>query len=142
MKTYVLDASVAAKWFLRLREPLAEEAVGLLRRHAKAEVDFLVPDLFFAEFANIFWKAQKRGRCDAEFAGVAVHEVVNKGFPTYASAPLVEPALQIAHAYERNVYDSLYVALAVQTGSDFVTADEKLANAAAGQLPVVWLGYL
>ncbi len=142
MKTYVLDASVAAKWFLRVREPLAEQAVGLLRRHVKAEVDFVVPDLFFAEFANIFWKAQRLGRCDAELASAAVHEVVNKGFPTYASAALVEPALQIARAFERTEYDSLYVALAVQTNSDFLTADEKLASAAAGQLPVVWLGYL
>ena len=141
MKTYVLDASVAAKWFLRVREPLAEEAVGLLRRHVKAEVDFLVPDLFFAEFANIFWKAQRLGRCDKELADAAIHEIVNKGLPTYPSAPLVQPALQIARAFERTVYDSLYVALAVQTDSHFITADEKLANSSAGQLPIVWLAY-
>jgi len=142
LKTYVLDASVAAKWFLRAGEPLAEEAVELLRRHAKGEVDFAVPDLFFAEFTNIFWKAQRVGRCDAELADFAVDEIVNKGLSTYPSAALIQPALRIARALERSVYDSLYIALAVQTNSDFVTADEKLANSTAGLLPVAWLGYV
>ncbi|HUA20893.1 MAG TPA: hypothetical protein VMB25_19225 [Bryobacteraceae bacterium] len=34
------------------------------------------------------------------------------------------------------------VALAVQTDSDFVTADEKLANSSVGQLPILWLGHV
>jgi predicted nucleic acid-binding protein len=34
----------------------------------------------------------------------------------------------------------LYIALAVQSGTDLVTADERLANAVAARLPVKWLG--
>ena len=40
----------------------------------------------------------------------------------------------------RAVYDCLYVALAVQSKSDLVTADERLANALAARFPVKWLG--
>jgi predicted nucleic acid-binding protein len=49
-------------------------------------------------------------------------------------------ALRIGIEYERTVYDSIYVALAVQSGRELVTADEKLANALAAYFPVKWLG--
>ena len=41
-------------------------------------------------------------------------------------------ALEIAIAYRRTVYDSLYIALAVARDSILVTADDKLANALSG----------
>ena len=49
-------------------------------------------------------------------------------------------ALQIATAYGRTFYDSLYVALAFHTNAELVTADERLANALASRFPVRWLG--
>ena len=45
-------------------------------------------------------------------------------------------------SHDRTVYDSLYVALAVQSKSVMITADERLANALAAKLPVKWLGAL
>ena len=59
---------------------------------------------------------------------------------TMSSTKLVNSAQQIAIQYGRSIYDSVYVALARETGSEFVTADEKLANAVAAHLPVKWLG--
>ena len=141
MRSYVLDASVAAKWFIRLNEGLANEALQLLEDYKRGEVDFLVPDLFFAEFANVMWKAEVLGRCDATTAGSAIREVISSGFPAYPSSLLVERAIQLARTYRRNIYDSIYVALAVETNSEVVTADERLANSLPG-LPVVWLGLL
>ena len=38
------------------------------------------------------------------------------------------------------MYDCLYVALAVQSKTEWITADERLANALAARLPVKWLG--
>ena len=141
MTSYVLDPSVAVKWFLRVGEPLAAEALQLLKSYKAGEADFLVPDLFFAEFANILWKAQLRGRCDATLADSAIREVIGIGFPAFSSFSLIEAAIQIARAYQRTVYDCIYVALAVETRSEVVTADERLANSLPG-LPVVWLGLL
>ena len=143
MTSYVLDASVAAKWFLRVGEPLAAEALQLLKSYKAGEADFLVPDVFFAEFANILWKPQLRGRCDATLADAAILEVIGIGFPAFSSFSfsLIEAAIQIARAYQRTVYDCIYMALAVETRSEVVTADERLANSLPG-LPVVWLGLL
>ncbi len=42
--------------------------------------------------------------------------------------------------FGRSVYDSIYLALAVESAGQLVTADERLVNAVAGRLPVIWLG--
>jgi predicted nucleic acid-binding protein len=55
---------------------------------------------------------------------------------------LLVEAFAIATAFERAVYDTLYVALAVNSKSQIVTADERLATALAAHLPVKWLGSL
>jgi len=59
------------------------------------------------------------------------------------SEKLIQSALQIAMQYDRTVYDSLYVALAVKTGSTMITADKRLINALADsplEKYVKWLG--
>ena len=61
---------------------------------------------------------------------------------TVSSAVLLGLAFRIAIAFDRTVYDSLYIALAVHSKSQLVTADERLANAVAAELPVKWLGAL
>jgi len=140
LTSYVLDASVAAKWFLPAAdEPLSAEALRLLRLYAKAQISLIVPDLFFPEFSNIFWKAERRGRCNAAMADSAISEILRGGFPTFPTSPLIQPAMEIARAFGRTVYDCIYVALAVETNTHLVTADEKLANSLPG-MPVTWLG--
>ena len=141
MTSYVLDAGVAAKWFLpAASETLSDEADRLLRGYTKAEVGFLVPDLFFPELANILWKAGRARRCDAATADAALSKTLNRGFHTVPSVTLVQDALQLARTFDRTAYDCIYIALAIQTNTQLITADEKLANAVAGRLPVTWLG--
>jgi predicted nucleic acid-binding protein len=140
LTTYALDPSVAAKWFLPpVEEPLSAEAMALLREYTQARVDFIVPDLFFPEFGNIFWKAERRGRVNRKATESALREMVGRQLRTYPMAPLIEPAMRLARAYGRTVYDCVYVALAIETSAQMVTADEKLVNSVAGS-PVIWLG--
>lgn len=143
MSLLVIDPSVAAKWFLPARgETLANEALELLGRYAKGEVRFVVPDLFWAEFGNILWKATRLGRLTEAAADSAIGALRDRGLPTVSSKSLLAEAFAIATAFDRTVYDSLYVALAVEGKAQLVTADEKLANALAAHLPVKWLGAL
>lgn len=143
MTLLILDASVAAKWYLPARdEPLADEAFQLLRRYEEGEVRFAVPDLFWAESANLLWKAVSRGRCTKQVAETALRELQERALPTVSSLPLLNLAFAIASAFQRSVYDSLYIALAVHSKAQFITADERLANAVVAQLPVKWLGAL
>jgi predicted nucleic acid-binding protein len=53
---------------------------------------------------------------------------------------LLIQALRIAVTFERSFYDSLYVALAMSTKTELITADERLVNALGSRFPVRWLG--
>jgi predicted nucleic acid-binding protein len=137
----VVDASVAAKWMLpSSKEPLASEALTLLSRYVKGEIRFIVPDLFWAECGSILWKAVRQGRLTKYAAGTALESLRDRNFPAVSSWSLLDAAFEIASIFDRTVYDSLYVALAVNSNGEFVTADERLANALAARFPVKWLG--
>jgi predicted nucleic acid-binding protein len=139
--TLVLDASVALKWALpAANEPLTTESLRLFQRYRDGEVDFVVPDIFWAEIGNVLWKGARRGRWDRNDAEKTVADFQARQFTTVSSILLLADALKIAFAYDRSLYDCLYAALAVQARVDLITADERLANALAARLPVKWLG--
>lgn len=143
MTSVVVDASVAVKWCLPLqREELIVQAEELLVSVRRDEIQFLVPDLFWVELANAMWKAVRRAEISADNAAAAISFVRDLGIATVPSFDLVPLALNLAVMYGRTVYDSLYVALAMQSKSELITADERLANALAAHLPVKWLGAL
>ena len=143
MNTYVIDGSVAAKWVLPANgETLTREALELLRRYAAGDVRFVVPDLFWAEFGNILWKAVRQRRLRTASAETAIRAMRDRNFPTVSSHTLLVEAFAIATAFDRAVYDALYVALAITSKSQLITADERLANALAAHLPIKWLGSL
>jgi predicted nucleic acid-binding protein len=138
---YVLDASVAAKWFLSPKdEELTAEALGLLRKYSQREVSFMIPDLFWVEIASVFRKAIRLARFDEGSARNAFTYLENCDLPAYSSTVLFHRAFEIAMRHNQSIYDSMYVALAVQTESQLITADERLANSLAARFPVKWLG--
>jgi predicted nucleic acid-binding protein len=136
----VLDASVAAKWLVWAGEPHEAAALALLNQRNEGQIDFAVPDLFWAEIGNVIWKAAHRGRCSLVQAGDSIRALQAYDLETVPSDGLLLEALRIANQYGRSFYDSLYVALAVSLGATLITADERLANAVAAHLPVKWLG--
>ena len=141
MTTYVLDASVAVKWAIpSAQEPLTDEAEQLLKRHAIGQINFIVPDVFWAEVGNVLWKGARRARWSRDNAEAAATDMLARDFITVPSHSLLPVALNIAFANDQRVYDCLYVALASESNADLVTADERLANALAARFPVKWLG--
>ena len=141
MRAFVVDSSVAAKRLPPLNnEPLASEARALLTDWTRGKIELSVPDLLLIEVANVLWKAARSGRCKPAEACAALKILISYRLPVAPSATLLELALRIGVEYERTVYDSIYVALAVQSGRELITADEKLANAFAAYFPVKWIG--
>jgi predicted nucleic acid-binding protein len=139
--TLVLDASVAVKWAMpSAREPLTDESLRLLKRHVAGEVDFIVPDVFWAELGDVLWKGVRQRRWKRDEAESVAADMRARDFTTVSSLVLLPEALKMAFAYDRTVYDCLYAALAVQAKTEMITADERLANALAAHLPVKWLG--
>jgi predicted nucleic acid-binding protein len=137
----VVDASVAIKWLPPFQqEPLAFEAEKLLDRWEQGVVELIAPDLIWTEIANAHWKAVRQNKCSSGDAQASLAIMHEQELPTVPSEPLIDLAFRIALLHGRTAYDGLYVALAVTLKSDLVTADEKLANALAGNFPVTWLG--
>ena len=141
MKTFVVDASVAAKWTSpEIVEPLADRADRFLRAYVEGTVQVVVPDVFWIEIGNFLWKAAKRGEITAVLARRGLEAMLNRDFPTVPSRAVLPEALTIAVDFGRTVYDSTYVALAVATGNELLTADEPMVHALGSRFPVRWLG--
>lgn len=141
MSTIVLDTSVAVKFvFPLLGEPLVDEATEVFDHYRQGKTNLLVPDIFWAEIGNVAWKGVRQGRWSRAVAETAISELHAENFPTMSSRLLVRDALAIALNYNRSVYDSLYVSLAVATRSTMISADERLVNGLAAHFPIKWLG--
>jgi predicted nucleic acid-binding protein len=132
----VVDASVAIKWYLD--EPQAPAA----RRLLEGSATLLVPGLFFAEMGNAVWKRWRRGELAAEIVRETLLALDLIPFDVHPTRGLLAQASEIAIAHGRTVYDSIYLALAVEAGVRLVTADRKLHEAiVVGDLHdrIVWV---
>jgi predicted nucleic acid-binding protein len=118
----VVDASVAAKWFLN--ETHSTAAVRLVGEH-----DLLAPDLLLPEVAQIMWKRARQGELTAEEGVRILRRLSRAPLAIHPSALLIEVALEVACALARTVYDCLYLTLAIQQRCCLVTADRKFHQA-------------
>jgi predicted nucleic acid-binding protein len=139
MRRAVVDASVVIKLFF---EEEHSEAADRCFRQAQ---ELLVPDLIWAEVANVIWKRHRRGHISKENAAEIARLILSLPLRICASSDLLADALELAMQLDRTVYDSLYLALAVKTGSVMVSADRRLVHALAGTAlagHIVWIGEL
>lgn len=141
MTNCVIDACVAAKWVLPAAgEALLGQANHLIARHLRRELHLLAPDLIEAEIGKVLWKAIRSQRISPAAAENSLRRFTELGIQLVPSSDLLGTALQIARDFDRSFYDSLYVALALATRTELITADERLVNALGSRFPVRWLG--
>ena len=124
----VVDASVAAMWFLP--EPHSESAALLL----DAKCELIAPDLMRLEVASAFLKAARRGAID--FADAVAGLAPSVRFER--SGPYAEPAFEVAERHGGSVYDGIYVALAKAFSAVVATNDMELAKTARSAEVRVW----
>ncbi len=116
----VIDASVAAKWFVR--EDLHEQAHSLL---AYRDL-FHAPDIIIAEVANIARKKSVRSEITMAQARLTAAASRHYIAHLHASSPLIKRALDLALSLNHPVYDCLYIACAEVSGGTLITADQRL----------------
>jgi len=120
---FVVDASVAIKWFVP--EIHADAARRLLREG----MTLLAPDLIWAELANALWRKWR----EKELAAEAVEGILTdfRRYPLriHSGESLYDVAWPVAQGSGRTFYDSLYLALAMSNGCLLVTADLCFFNA-------------
>lgn len=120
MSIFVVDASVAVKWFFP--EPHSDAALRLLA----SDNTLYAPDLLFSEFGNVLWKRFRNNEITKNEANAALEGLLALPLQVQFSQALIPLAIEIACAENRTVYDSLYLAAALAVQFPLVTADAKL----------------
>jgi predicted nucleic acid-binding protein len=120
MSAYVVDASVAAKWFLQ--EDYSDSAVLLLDKQNQLHS----PDFLMLEIDSLVLKRIRRGDILLK-DGRDIRKAI-RSFPLFYHSylSLLDPAWEIAKKSGCSVYDCLYVALGILLNCTVVTADRTL----------------
>jgi predicted nucleic acid-binding protein len=126
---FVVDANVAIKWVIP--EIYTDIALRLLDDESNL---LLVPDFFFSEIGNIFWKRVRRGELTLEQAQQNLTELRMVDLQIFPSVSLISTALEIATRVNQAVYDCVYLTLAVNQSCSMVTADERFVNATCNDI--------
>jgi predicted nucleic acid-binding protein len=118
----IVDASVAAKWFLD--EPLSDKARTLIARE-----DLKAPDIIVPEVLNALRKAVRDERLTLAVANSCVSKIA-LAIPTISPSLMwAEIALDMSVALRHHVNDCLYLANAAEMDTTLVTADEAFTAA-------------
>jgi predicted nucleic acid-binding protein len=136
----IVDASVAAKWFVR-DEDLRVEALAVRDAALDERIRLAAPAIIWTEVANAIVRAARRERIARDRVSAlkdkvqVVHRLVD--------GIAVDPGEIIATALEVGIgaHDATYLAAARQAGSSVITADVgMLEHGRAHGYDVVWLG--
>jgi predicted nucleic acid-binding protein len=123
---YIVDASVAVKWFV-------SEADSLLADELSAGGHRLfAPDLIFTEVANALARKATAGFLSAAEACDCLHSLPYHFDDVIATSELIDSALENACALRHPVYDLIYLEAARRLNAQLVTADRRLAGKLAG----------
>ncbi len=123
---YIVDASVAAKWYFN------EEHTGAAMRLLRAGHRLEAPQFFLLEMDSVFCARIRRGQiaeAKADEIRAAVRQLTIRLYP---DALLADLAYEVAKQVRRSPYDCLYLALADLVGERMVTADRRFYEAIAG----------
>ncbi len=137
---WVVDASVAIKLFIT--EKYSGETESFFEKVNLNSPDSLyVPDLFYTECANIFWKYVRRHGLPVFEAKKEMTALKQLKLRTVSGAELMERALELALRWNITAYDASYLALAERLKASLVTADEKLIKRIKSpNLRMEWIG--
>ncbi len=125
MSRYVVDASVAIKWFI---PEIHSEAASRLhlssyRLHA--------PAFIMLELGNVICKKIRRDELSQEEGDVILNDLGRLPLQQHVDLRLFLPAYALALETQRSLYDCLYLALAEVIDGKMVTADDKFYTALA-----------
>ena len=123
MSRFVVDASVAVKWFV------PEVQADAARRLLIEGVVLLAPDLIWAEVGNVLWRKWREGELPADDVQAILRDFRRFPLRIQSGESLYAVTWPLAQASGRTFYDCLYLALAMSTGCAMVTADRRFYNA-------------
>ena len=136
MSVFIVDASVAAKWFIE--EKYGEAALSVLDESNQLHA----PDFLLLEMDSIICKWTRRGIITPA-EGSNLRDALRR-YPIqhHPFISFLDSAFAIANQTGQSIYDCLYVALAPLLKAKMVTADSRLYGGLANgpfAKYVVWI---
>jgi predicted nucleic acid-binding protein len=125
---FVIDASVAASWFL----PDEGHAVAAAARERLGDDKGIVPALWWFEMRNIFVVNERRGRLDSEKTEQFL-SLLDRLPIRLDSRPDSDSVLWLARQHRLTAYDAAYLELARREGIPIATLDDSLGRAAQAE---------
>jgi predicted nucleic acid-binding protein len=122
---YVVDASVAIKWFI----PEIHSASAVQARRLRQRLH--VPNFMTLELGNVIAKKIRRSELTRADGKAILKELRDLPLQRHADERLFPAAYELAVDTRRSLYDCLYLALAEAVDGRLVTADRKFYNALA-----------
>ncbi len=131
----VIDASVALKWVVS--EAGSDEAEALLTDMADGTLTLIAPEHLVGEVGNGLRKRVAQRIINAEDALSAFAAIASLDLGFIGGANLWFRSLRAALDWGLTNYDALYVLLALDLGTELITADLRLTDSARRKsLPV------
>ena len=122
MNSYVIDASVAVKWFIpdAAVETGVDRALQLLASAQREEARFLQPPHWVSEVAAVLV------RLAPKTAGSSVEALMALAFVKTANdVGHYQRAISLALKLDHHLFDTLYHAIALEEKATLITADRK-----------------
>ncbi|MEB3338368.1 MAG: type II toxin-antitoxin system VapC family toxin [Leptolyngbyaceae bacterium] len=121
----VVDTSVAIK--LVIEQEGSEQAEALFATlGTEPDTELYVPELFYAECANVLWQYVRRANYPPSEAKASLIRLKALSLQKVAIPDLVNEALEIAITQSISAYDACYVEISKRLKVPLVTADQKL----------------
>ena len=138
---WVIDASVANKWYLR-DEEFTEQADSFLTRFRDASIFAVAPHFSRHEVASALVVACAVGRLTWDKGARELDSYLGCGLSLENDPDwLLQDATRMTLDLHVSFYDAVYLVLAATLRMSLVTADRRLYEAVRQRLPFVhWLG--
>jgi predicted nucleic acid-binding protein len=118
----ILDTSVVLKWFREKGEADVAEARKLREAFLSRRCTLGAPDLLLIEVANALTAGHRASPIEVSETIKAILEIGLQLFEL--RIPALVKAIEMASAYGLAVYDSYFLAVAIESDGLLVTADE------------------
>lgn len=125
---FVLDASVAVKWFLD-DEEFTPEAAFVFEAFRAGKLTLTAPVTLHAEVAHGMRGAFLHRRVTRADLLAACDALMHAPIRVHSVAGLARPAMELALKHNGSFYDALYVALAVKEDTRVLVADAAMSRA-------------
>jgi len=119
----IIDTMVFAYALLHV-EGKYEQALNAL----DSTTQIVVPDSLFAELGNVVWQWIKFQHLPLQTGLNALQDAEAMVDMTINSSQIRDLALELAVSNDHPYYDTLFVAAALQTNTEVITFDRRLAN--------------